>query len=289
MGFLELFRRGPWQIVVAVWLAAAGGTAAWVFTSWTRPSLTANAMVAASFGGMLGFLLSRPAAQRYFARLSDFAPRLVIAVATVSLAGTAAILLPTRLGPITARASACAPLVVMGESKIGSNVSYVLPWLLWLLWCNYILNTFPPVNSLIWDESSSQWDRYGRALSGLGLRTMAAIVVYSGVAVLAHESSKPIRRAKTAADTMAILQNPVSVAMSAADRSQLLSEVEAERQKTESAAFASLANLEFDKARLLVDATTCELLPPGVTANAELVRARSAFEALDRGNLEEQR
>jgi hypothetical protein len=281
IGLIELFRKGPWQIVVLAWLLTAGATAVWVLTPWTRISATANWRIAAAFGAALGFVLARPATARYFAAGSRFAQWLVVGIAAGTLAIAAAQLAPTHLGPLWARATADTPLVVMGESKNGRIGSWGLPLLLWLLWCNYILRTFPPITKRIHDESSSAWDAYKDAVGRLGQRVVVTIVLSGAVAYLAYPETSPGGHADTPDQAMVILTHPVSASLSSAERAELFQKVETERQATEGRIFSDLANLDLEAARSRIDAACCGLVLPGAVSNPELMRLRAAFRTLD--------
>jgi hypothetical protein len=280
MTLVDLFRKGPWPIVLLAWLVALGATLGWILIPWARASVTAHPDIAALFGAAVGFLLVQPVIARYYARGGDLSPSLLILGTVLALTATSA-LLPGALAPTMARASECAPLVVLGESNAGRAVSFGLPWLIWLLWCRYTLSAFPPIDARIWRESSSRWDAYTRALSGVGYRALAA-VGFSCLAVFAAYRQAPQLRVTPDTDhAVEILTNRGSGVLTTHERAALFAVVEMERKRAESRASSALSTLAFDEARSQVEAAVCKLALPGTFPNPELAQARSAFVSLD--------
>jgi hypothetical protein len=276
-----LFQKGPWELVLLLWVLAGILPGLWVSILWLRASPSVDWKIAACLGWGLGSVLAIPSVRKYFGREGGPRPTLLVAAVSAASAVIVTLVFLTVFRPEMKQASPCAPTIVAGESIWSVRVSYVLPWVLWFLWCRYTLAAFPPIDAKIWEVTHSRFEAYTKALGRLGGRLVTAMVFVMTILGLAYHQFRSLPSTATAELAISTLRLPHAVLIPSDERAELVSLVQRERHRRELAAQTDLANLDFEGARPLIETAACDFLMPGESLNPDILRAHSAFVVLD--------
>jgi hypothetical protein len=283
LGPIDLFTRGPWQIICCVWLVGLAATVLWVRIPWLRLSTSLDPAVAFGLGSLIGWVICAPAVSRYYARTDRAMPRFIVLVGAIAC-GTVLLLGSTSfLRPIRAQLFECAPTVFVRESPLGKPATYAIPVSLWLLWCRFILSGFPAVDARTWVASSTMWTAYSRALRKLGVRFGAAVLAGAVCVSLAllHRTDLPPSATPEAIVRALESAPPVFFATATISQAALLARVDQARTAAEAEAQSLLFNLDLDRARPVVEAAACQLALPGSSPAESIVAAAHGFHVLD--------
>lgn len=280
LGPISLFRSGPWELILPQWIVGLLLTIAWMATPAIRVSAVTDWRIALVIGAALAGTLAVQAFGRVWGdpRVGDS-----FILATMSIAAVAAAALSrTVLAPSEERASACAPLFVSGESGAGHIASYVVPAMLYVSWCMYLIAHFP--RSTREDDdflaSSTRYSRYTRAVSRLlptRIASTAATVIL--IAALALSDRLPSNLAPSL--LASALREPVAAAIDRASGGVAFRQLAGARRAAEERASAMLAELDLDHARPLVTRCACDWLAPGDRSDVALANAVAAYADLD--------
>jgi hypothetical protein len=287
LGPIELFRYGPWEVIVPFWVAGAVLVAAWLSQPLLRVLGVTEWPAAGLIGGALCATVAARACETIYIDARSLPSRVTVLVAMSlgALGGAAGAL--TFFAPIFKKASTCAPLVATGESDFGAFASYTIPIVLFVFWCLWLITRFPPMVLREHRSLHGRRSRYADYSEALRRRLPVRLLLTIGWVVLTYYvamrgPARPSLNAPPEQIVEALRRHPSQAAVQGApDWTIVARTIDESRVAVARAATAALAALRFDDARPLVAQAACGLVLPGSTAEQRLVEAEAALQTLD--------
>lgn len=283
LSVFDLFRHGPWEVILPLWVVGAIITAAWLSNPFFRIIPIADWKICAVIGGLIAGLLSAFAVRRIYADAGTLVARMSMVggmlLGAIALAWAA----QGPLHPTTAQASTCAPWVNIRESSLGHYVAFILPVLLYVLWCKFLIMGFPALQSfaqLFPHSLEGRLHAYSDSLKKLPFRIGGSIVFLLFLSIWAWRA---ISLGSSVNEIIEALRRvpPEALVGKGIAKMALWQRVAEARQQAERDAFSSLSNLKLDEARPLVSRAACDWVLPGQRPSAALLDIERAFRALD--------
>lgn len=282
----DLFRFGPWEIVLFFWILGGVSVYTLLISPLFRIISVTDPVLAGLVGGMLAGLLAAQAVIRRYSSSKSFQARLCV-IGALAL-GALALTLCARgpFQPTVLQASTCAPPVAVHESEAGYWASWVLPPLLWFAWGGYLLSGFPAIrrfDDMHLHSVGSRYQHYERALRAFPFRVIWLFAIITAIwfygsneyAIIQKDSS-----IQQILDALSVL--PPTAFPQAGQPEVLFGKIEEAREGVEHEAMAALDAMEFDRARPLVKRAACDLVLPTFNPSKEILTMEANFRTLER-------
>jgi hypothetical protein len=283
LGPISVFRGGPWEAIVLIWLAGASALAIWLMTPALRIATVLDPIVATAIGAaLLGAI-----AVRVGARLSwtpQFGQRLAAGMILVG-AGLGWLASRTLFAPLLDHASPCAPPFPVGLSTVARAASWIVPVVMWMAWCLYLTARMPVIEQrehMLPSGAQSRYLAYSHALrSILPFRLALTVVLCAALVGWVRYRVPALENETSAAGLSAALRDPFVGTFDRENGGPAFHRLAAARKQKEVGVLAALASLDFDSASAQVHPCGCEWLAPGDVADRRIAPAIDGFAVLD--------